>query len=90
MKQYQITMPIAGAVSADIQAESLEDAIIIFDANWTKALRAPDDVVDYVPDGNTYELVELEAYPEITTGNILNTSYTQMDVVESEIEEEEI
>jgi hypothetical protein len=84
VKTYHLTVPFAGAVVVSVQAETEDEA-------KDKALDAAGEVLqasEWHPAGGG-ELVELEAYRRIVSGNCLNINQNEITVDEVEGGEDE-
>jgi hypothetical protein len=76
MARYQVTIPIAGAVVVEVDADSRRGAI-------TAAIGAASEYLQTwtIPE-DTGLLVELEAYETLTSGNVLHVPHGRVQVTE--------
>ncbi len=72
-KEYEVLIPVAGAVSVMVEAESEEEAV-------QKALEV--DCVFNVISKDGAELHEIDFYEQITQGNILYAPYNEIEADE--------
>jgi putative heme degradation protein len=66
MKKYVVIMPIAGAIELHVEADSAKEAI---EKAWELADPSNDE-----------QVIELEAYAALTSGNVLHVSTNEISV----------
>ncbi len=74
MKRYTVTVPIAGAICVEVEANSKEEAIQVaienaFEDAWTE------------------NVLELDVYRRITTGNVLHVPFNELECDECDEDE---
>lgn len=76
MKEYQVTIPIAGAICVCVEAENEEQAKeIASDKDWYFEIEGNDK--------RDIELLEIETYEHVNRGNVCYLSYWNIEVEES-------
>ena len=72
MPKYLVTLPIAGAISVEVEADDKTDAVeAALAVEWSVQLS---ECVENV------EIIELETFRRIVTGNVCHAPYRELDV----------
>ena len=78
-KRYSILMPIAGDVSAEVTADSEEEALEKFYGNWYRAVKTR----EHEAGDDRYCVESLEAYEKLHEGNVVHVeSAWEMEIEE--------
>lgn len=87
MKEYSVTIPIAGSITVIVKAQDKDEAKNIALSDWpfkSDTTRFECEPKDVVVDA---WLNELETYEKIAEGNVLYVPFNEVEV--DEVEEEE-
>jgi len=80
MPNYRVTIPIAGAISTEVEADNKREAI---EEALDKAC-SDDGWLDRLTLKPGWDIEELETYEAISEGNVIHVTYSKTEALEEE------